>query len=63
MMPGWLRHVAVTNPLTYLVDALRGAMIVSAPSEYSYTLSFGVMLSVFVVMLLLAARLYPGLVR
>lgn len=28
LMPSWLKSIAVFNPLTYLVDALRGAMIV-----------------------------------
>lgn len=63
LMPPWLKTIASLNPLTYLVDALRGAMIVGGSSQYSYIMSFGVMLAVFAVLLLLAARLYPGLAR
>lgn len=63
LMPPWLRAVAVFNPLTYLVDALRGAMIVNGQSLYSATTSFGIMMLVFVVLVAIAARLYPGLAR
>lgn len=63
LMPEWLRSIAVFNPLTYLVDVLRGAMVVGGHHAYSIGLSFGVMLSVFAVLLVLAARLYPGLAR
>lgn len=63
LMPPWLRTVAVFNPLTYLVDALRSAMIVGGKSVYAGTTSFGVMLAVFALLLALAARLYPGLAR
>ncbi|NWB84306.1 ABC transporter permease [Pseudomonas gingeri] len=63
LMPGWLKVVAVCNPLTYLVDTLRGGMIVGGNSVYALSTSFAVMLSVFALLLLLAARLYPGLAR
>ena len=58
-----LRAVSTFNPLTYLVDALRGAMVVGGHSLYSPWTSFGVMALVFVALLLGAARLYPGLAR
>lgn len=63
LMPPWLRAVSTFNPLTYLVDALRGAMVVGGHSLYSPWTSFGVMALVFVALLLGAARLYPGLAR
>ena len=63
MMPGWLKAVAILNPLTYLVDALRQCMIVGGHSVYSLEFSFGVMGLVFVALLTLATHLYPGLVR
>jgi ABC-2 type transport system permease protein len=61
LMPAWLKAVAVFNPLTYLVDVLRGAMIVGGRSIYAGSTSFGVMLLVFAVLLALASKLYPGL--
>lgn len=63
LMPGWLKAIAIVNPLTYLVDALRDSMIVGGHGMYPLPLSFGVMLGVFLLLLAVAARLYPGLVR
>jgi len=61
MMPGWLRIVAQVNPLTYLVDALRGLMVVGGESVRGYRLDFAVLVAVFGVILLIAVRLYPTL--
>lgn len=63
LMPHWLKVIAALNPLTYLVDALRNAMIVGGISVYSEGTSFGVMISIFIVLLLVAAKLYPTLTR
>ena len=63
MMPNWLRTVAVLNPLSYLVDALRGAMILGGQSTHGLVVDFGIMAAVFLLMLAIAARLYPGLAR
>ena len=63
LMPGWLRVVARGNPLTYLVDGLRATMVQSGPSHFGLAVDAGAMLGCFVVLLLLAARLYPGLAR
>jgi ABC-2 type transport system permease protein len=63
LMPGWLKIIAVANPLTYLVDALRGAMIVNGESVFGLSTSLAVMLAVFLAMLAAAARLYPDLAR
>lgn len=63
IMPPWLRSIALFNPLTYLVDTLRGAMIVGGASIHSASLNFGVMVAVFGSLLVLASRLYPGLAR
>lgn len=59
IMPGWLRVVARLNPLTYLVDALRSLML-GAASAYGFGLDLAVQLGVLVVLVALAARLYPG---
>ena len=63
MMPDWLKTVAAFNPLSYLVDALRGAMILGGHSIHGLAVDFGIMAAVFLLMLLIAARLYPGLAR
>ena len=63
LMPGWLKAIATVNPLTYLVDALRDSMIVGGHGMYPLVMSFGVMLGVFLFLLAIASRLYPGLVR
>ena len=63
MMPDWLRAIAAFNPLTYLVDVLRHAMIDGGNASHPLAMDFGVMALLFVVMLAIAARLYPGLAR
>jgi ABC-2 type transport system permease protein len=61
IMPAWLRVIAQVNPLTYLIDALRGLMISGGESVHGYAVDFSVMLAVFVVLLSVAVRLYPTL--
>jgi len=34
MMPGWVKYVAIINPLTYIVDAIRALMITSDFSQF-----------------------------
>lgn len=63
LMPGWLKAVATVNPLTYLVDVLRDSMIIGGHGIYSEATSFGIMAAVFVLLLGLASKLYPGFVR
>lgn len=63
LMPDWLRTLASLNPLTYLVDALRGTMIEGGSSHYALLGSFGVLLAVFVLLLSGATGLYPRLAR
>jgi len=63
LMPEWLKIIARANPLTYLVDVLRGLMIVGGQSTHGAALDFGVMTLVFVLLLLLASKLYPTLVQ
>ena len=61
IMPDWLRIIAQINPLTYLIDALRGLMITGGESIHGYGVDFGVLLAVFGVMLFVAVKLYPTL--
>lgn len=63
LMPNWLRIVALVNPLTYLVDALRGLMIQGGTSVHGLTVDFGVMLGFFTILAVIASRMYPTLVR
>jgi ABC-2 type transport system permease protein len=62
LMPGWLRVLARANPLTYLVDALRGLMIVGGVSVHGYAADFGILSMVFVFFMMIAVKLYPTLV-
>lgn len=61
IMPPWLRYVALVNPLTYLVDALRGLMIGPDQASHPMALNFGVLLLIFVILSAIAAKLYPSL--
>lgn len=63
MMPPWLRVVAHANPLTYLVDALRALMLPGVSASTGLPLDFAVQLAGFGVLVVVAARLYPGIVR
>jgi ABC-2 type transport system permease protein len=46
IMPQWLRFVAHINPLTYLVDALRGLMVAGGRSLYGFAADIGVLVLV-----------------
>jgi ABC-2 type transport system permease protein len=63
LMPDWLRAVARANPLTYLVDALRMLMIEGGQGAHSLVVNFSVLGGVFVVFVMIAARLYPTLIE
>jgi ABC-2 type transport system permease protein len=58
IMPGWLKDIAVANPLSYLVDALRGLLLGQAAN---LPLDYGVLLGAAVVAAAIAAVLYPRL--
>jgi len=61
IMPGWLRVIAQINPLTYLIDALRGLMITGGESVHGYAVDSAVMVAVFAILLFIAVRLSPTL--
>jgi ABC-2 type transport system permease protein len=63
MMPPWLRTVSACNPLTYLVDALRTQMIDGARSSHGLALDYGVLAAILALLVALAAKLYPTVVR
>lgn len=62
-MPNWLQVTARLNPLTYLVDALRGPMIVGGQSIYGFGEDFGLLVLFFVILLVVAVKLYPTLIQ
>jgi ABC-2 type transport system permease protein len=62
MMPTWLRGVALANPLTYQVDALRTFMLPTAGSAFSISIDFGVQFAVLAILVAIASELYPGIV-
>lgn len=63
-MPGWLRLVAHVNPLTYLVDALRTTMIqVGGAGLPSLATDAAVLIGVLLVLVVMASRLYPTVIR
>ena len=63
IMPRWLRIVAMLNPLTYVVDGLRGLMVHGEQSIHGWDTDCGVLCIAFAVFLGIWARLYPELVR
>ena len=63
MMPGWLRVVSRLNPLTYLVDALRGMMIEGGQTIHPLSVDIAVMAIIFVALAAVASKLYPTLVH
>ncbi len=62
MMPGWLRSIAVVNPLTYQVDALRRLMIEGGASVYGLPVDFAAQLLAFAVLVAIATKLYPKII-
>ena len=58
IMPRWLKDITVANPLSYLVDALRGLLL---GSPRHLLLDYGVLLRAALVAAALAAVLYPRL--
>jgi ABC-2 type transport system permease protein len=63
MMPHWLQVIARVNPLTYLVNALRALMVQGGSSPVGLPVDFAVLAIVFVALIALGARLYPGIIQ
>jgi len=62
LMPGWLRMIAVINPLTYEVDALRALMIRDWQSSFGIGIDFVVLIATTIFLVIIGARLYPRVV-
>jgi ABC-2 type transport system permease protein len=63
LMPNWLQIVATFNPLTYLVDLLRRFMLVGGQNINNLWVDFGVLMSVFLILLYITSKLYPIVIR
>ena len=59
IMPDWLKLLAHINPLTYEVDALRALMLVGGTSMYGIPFDFAALISSFIVLVVIGARIYP----
>ena len=59
IMPQWLRTVAMGNPLSYEVDALRTLMLTGGVSQLGLGLDAVVLIAVFGLMVMIATCLYP----
>lgn len=62
MMPSWLRNFSRVNPLTYQVDALRRLMVVGGNTSFGLRVDFLILVIAFVLLIAIAARLYPRII-
>jgi ABC-2 type transport system permease protein len=58
LMPDWLKAIAYVNPLTYVVDALRGLMIAGGVSEYGVAVDLVILIAVSAGLIAIGGRLY-----
>lgn len=63
IMPAWLQVVSRVNPLTYEVDALRSLMVTGGTSTYGVGFDLGILFGATTVLVTIAGRLYPNVVR
>jgi ABC-2 type transport system permease protein len=63
VMPPFVAVIALFNPLSYMVDAIRSLIIVGTTSHYTLPLDAVVLVSVDVVLLLVVGKLYPRVVQ
>ncbi len=63
IMPRWLQVIAHGNPLTYEVDALRALMLNGGTSVYGLIPDFGALLGATTILVVLAGKMYPNVVR
>jgi len=63
LMPRWLQVLSKGNPLTYEVDALRALMIRGGQSTMGLGTDFAVATGVLLVLVAVAARLYPTAIQ
>ena len=63
LMPRWLQVFSRVNPLTYQVDALRALMVEGGQSVMGYGLDAAVEVGTLVLLIAVAAKLYPTTVN
>ncbi|MGZ4808649.1 MAG: ABC transporter permease [Thermoanaerobaculia bacterium] len=63
LMPQWLHTVALLNPLTYVVDALRMLMLQNGTSVFGLGIDALVVMASFLVLLAIAQWRYPTLAQ
>lgn len=62
MMPHWLQILSYLNPLTYQVEALRSFMITGDATVSTLLIDFGVGIFSFILLVIIATRLYPKII-
>jgi ABC-2 type transport system permease protein len=62
LMPGWLRVLSSINPLTYEVDALRALMVRAGTSAYGIGTDLAILVASVVLLVTVAARMFPRIV-
>jgi len=62
IMPHWLQAVSNVNPLTYMTDGLRALMITGGVSTFGLVADIVALLGGIVVLVAIAAKLYPRVV-
>ncbi len=63
MMPPWLKTISTMNPLSYQVDALRALMIENSVSSFGFATDFSVQAVFLVIVIAIATRIFPTIVR
>jgi ABC-2 type transport system permease protein len=62
IMPEWLQWIAHANPLTYEVDGLRALMLAGGASSLGLGIDLSVLTATLLLLVALAARMYPRIV-
>ncbi len=62
MMNGWLQRISGFNPLTYLVDALRAAMVRGGQSTYGLSFDLTILSLIVLLLVAIATKIYPRLI-
>ena len=63
LMPSWLQAISKVNPLTYEVDALRHLMVVGGTATFGLRIDFSVLVLALAVLVSIATRLYPEIIK